>query len=139
VEKVEQGAFVEHAEVHGFRYGTLRAHLTEALEKKQDVLLDIDVQGADQLRAELAALPADNVLKQSCVDIFIAPPSLEVLDQRLRGRGKDADEVIRRRLDKAADEMACWPRYQYLVVNDELDAAYDQLRAILVSAHCRTP
>ena len=136
--KVAEGQFVEHAEVHGFLYGTLREHLTDALGRGQDVLLDIDVQGAEQLRTGLEALPEDDLLKQSFVDVFIAPPSLEVLEERLRGRGKDADEVIRRRLDKAADEIACWPAYQYLVVNDELDTAYDQLRAILVSAHCRT-
>jgi len=99
--------------------------------------MDIDVQGAAQIRAQLAKLPEGNPLRLGFVDVFIAPPSIEVLRKRLQLRGKDADAVIERRVQQAEKELLCWPEYKYLIVNDRLDASYDSLRSIVVAEHRR--
>lgn len=117
----------EWAEVHGNCYGTARAAVEDALAQGRDTLFDIDWQGG---RALAAQWPAD-VLK-----IFVLPPSLSVLEARLRGRGTDDAQVIERRLRRAVEEMDHFPEYDYLLVNDDLDRAYDALRAIyLVNKH----
>lgn len=135
-EQVEAGAFLEHAEVHGHRYGTLTRTVLNAFDAGQDVLMDIDVQGAQQLRDRLAC-NEHAALRHALVDVFIAPPTLDALTTRLKGRGKDSDEVIKRRVDQAAYEMNHWHDYRYLIINDRLDASYDALRAIFLAEHHR--
>ncbi len=133
--RVAAGEFLEHASVHGASYGTLRSEVEAGLRKGHDVLMDIDVQGAKQIREALGAMDKAHHLRRSYFDIFINPPSMDALRARLTGRGSDDQEVIRRRLAKAEDEMNHWKEYQYLIVNDELEKAYDALRSVFVAAH----
>jgi guanylate kinase len=133
--RASRGEFIEHAVVHGNRYGTLRRTVVETLAAGKDVLMDIDVQGAASIRK--AARDGESILKNGYLDIFIAPPSLEVLRARLTGRGEDTVEVIERRLKNAMTEMARWREYRYLVINDELDRAYAELCAVVMAEHCR--
>jgi len=126
-ELVAQGALAEWAEVHGKRYGTLRATVEEALRAGKIALFDIDVQGGEQLQR---AFPQD------AVTVLVVPPSLEELERRLRGRSTDSDEAIRRRLAAARDEVTRGlASYRYVLVNDALDAAQARLEAI--AAHER--
>lgn len=133
--RVARSEFLEHAQVHGNRYGTLRRTVIEALEAGHDVLMDIDVQGAASIRA--AARQDRGMLRTSFVDVFIAPPSVPALRRRLTQRGEDAPEIIERRLQNAITEMARWMEYQYLIINDDLDLAYAQLDAVVAAEHCR--
>ena len=135
--RLEAGEFLEHAEVHGHRYGTLRRTVAEGLAAGRDVLLDIDVQGAAQIRARLAAAAEGDPIRRGYADLFIAPPSLDELRRRLERRGTDARETIERRLQKAGAEMARASEYDYVLVNDDLDRAYGVLRAILVAERHR--
>ena len=128
---VGEGAFLEHAEVHGNCYGTLAEPIREALHARLSVLLDIDVAGAAQVREALARLPEDDPLRDGLVDIFISPPSLEELRRRLEGRGEDSPESIDRRLRNAKGEMARAHEFRYRIVNDDLDVAYKELRSVL--------
>lgn len=135
--RMAAGDFLEHAVVHGHLYGTLREEVERAFAAGRDVLMDLDVQGAAQIRAQLARLDVAHPLRRGFVDLFIAPPSLEVLRKRLQGRGKDSAEVIERRLQHAEQELQHWRDYQYLIVNDRLDVSYDALRAIVVAERRR--
>jgi guanylate kinase len=135
--RLEEGHFLEHAVVHGHRYGTPRDDVLKALDNGHDVIMDIDVQGAAQVRAALAGRDPEDPLRQAYVDIFIAPPSIEDLQLRLFGRGKDDADVISRRIEKAEAEMAHWREYQYLVFNDRIEEAYDTLRSIFLAEHQR--
>ena len=135
--RVEGGEFLEYAVVHGHRYGTLKRTLEEAVRSGRDILMDLDVQGVQQIRERLAACPPEDPLRRGFVDVFISAPSLEVLRKRLQGRGKDAAEVIERRLQMAEREMAHWREYQYLIINDRLDVSYDALRAVVIAEHRR--
>jgi guanylate kinase len=125
---IEQGAFAEWAEVHGNRYGTAVATLERYRSEGHDVLLDIDCQGARQLKTTFG----------QGVFIFILPPSLDELQRRLTGRNTDAPDVIARRIANARDEIreALW--YDYLVVNDDLPQALTELKAIVIAEGCRT-
>ncbi|WP_461210887.1 guanylate kinase [Desulfocurvus sp. DL9XJH121] len=116
----DDGFFAEWAEVHGNFYGTPKPGLTEMLREGRDVLFDIDVQGAAQLRESMPG--------QGC-HVFLFPPSLAALRERLLGRNSDADVVVRRRLDNAPGEIARAVEFDFWIVNDDLDAAYDALRA----------
>ncbi len=127
--QVQAGGFLEHAEVHGNRYGTLRGPVESALAAGRSVMLVIDVQGAAQVRAAVAA--AGGALKSAYVDVFIAPPSLEELRNRLLKRAEDASDVIERRIRNAASEMARQNEYRYWVVNDDLETAYREFKAII--------
>lgn len=118
--------FLEWAEVHGNLYGTGRAVVERQLLAGQDVILDIDVQGA--LQVQRTAAP---------VMIFIAPPSLAELASRLRRRGTESEDTIRLRLDNASKELAMTDRYDYLIINDRLPEAIDSLRSIIVAERCR--
>jgi guanylate kinase len=129
--RVAEGAFLEYASVHGNQYGTLKESVRDVMAEGQSVLLDIDVQGAALVRETLAELPDDDVMVRGFVDVFVEPPSMEVLRARLEGRGEDAREVIEQRLQNATREMACAPAYKYRLVNDDLDVALNQLRDIL--------
>lgn len=125
------GAFLEHATVHGFRYGTLRKTVEEGMSAGKSVVLTIDVQGAEQVRAHIAALPDVDPLKRGFVDIFLEPPSMEILRQRLTGRGEDAPEVIERRLRNAECEMTQRNRFRYRVVNDRLERSVREIHGIV--------
>ena len=133
--RVHSGEFLEYAVVHGHRYGTLRGAVVDALAAGRDVLMDIDVQGAAQIRQK--AFSGTGPIKRAYVDVFIAPPSLEALRERLQKRREDAPATIEKRVENAAGEMARWAEYQYLVVNDRLEAAYRELSAIVTAEHCR--
>lgn len=130
------GEFLEYAEVHGNWYGTLRAEVEGPVQAGTDILLDIDVQGARQVRAALRGTP----LAATTVFVFCAPPSLAELERRLRDRQTDSDAVIARRVAGARAELAAWREYDWLVVNerDRLAAAAAQLEAILIASRCRT-
>ena len=134
---VAAGSFLEEAVVHGYRYGTPRDTVGHALKGGHDVLLNVDVQGAASVRAAVQAAAPGSDLHAPLVDIFIAPPSLDTLRERLESRGQDSAEVIERRLQQAAGEMARWQEYQYRVVNDDLLTAYDQLRAVVLAERVR--
>lgn len=123
-----EGGFAEWAEVHGNLYGTSFEALEAELAKGGDVLLDIDVQGALQI--------ADKV--EGAVLIFVLPPSWEELRRRLETRGLDAPEVVERRVANARGEVAYAPRYRYLVANEDLDRALEELASIVRAERCRT-
>lgn len=135
-QKVLAGAFLEHAQVHDNRYGTLKQTVRATLERGGSLLMDIDVQGARQVRAALATLPSTDLMVQGFVDIFIHPPSLEALRRRLEGRGEDAAAVIERRLANAATELADADHYRYQIVNDDLERAQRELAAIIRKEQC---
>ena len=135
--RIEQGEFLEHALVHGYRYGTLKATVVNAMAQGQDVLMDIDVQGAELIRNHIRSVPAEDVLHGSFVDVFILPPSIDALNKRLHGRGQDQADVIETRLANADGEIAHWQDYRYHMVNDDMDQTYDVLRSILIAEHHR--
>lgn len=118
--RVEAGAFIEWAEVYGNLYGTLRAPMESAIASGRVFLVEIDVQGALQLRA----------LGEDGLFVFIAPPSFEELQKRLVGRGTEAPEVVERRLKKAEDEYRERVKYDHVVVNDDLDRAVAEVRSL---------
>ncbi len=122
-----QGAFLEWADVFGNYYGTSAGDTAAYLTGGQDVVLVIDVQGARQVRTRGI----------ETVGIFVLPPSAESLERRLRGRSKDSEEQIRKRLEVAGREVSEFSQYQYVVVNDELDAAVGRLQAIVLAERAR--
>jgi guanylate kinase len=128
------GEFLEYAQVHGAWYGTPRGPVVAALRQGRDVLMDIDVQGATQVRAYAHRAPESDPIHHGYVDVFIAPPSLEELRQRLVRRGTDSSNAIERRLRQAETEMARAGEFQHVIVNDDLDRAYAQLREIYLQA-----
>lgn len=128
---IDEQQFLEYACVHDNYYGTLKEPIYQALRENQCVLLDIDVAGAEQVRHYVAALPEEDPMRVGFIDIFINPPSMEDLEQRLVGRGTDKPEVIRKRLNNARAEMARAGDYMYQVVNDDLDVAYRRLCDII--------
>ena len=121
--EIDAGHFVEWALVHGNYYGTSRKTFESTWACGKSVLLDIDVQGAESLRT---AFPED------ALSLFVSPPSLEILEQRLRARGTDSEESIARRMANAREEMAAAPRFHAVVINDDLDHAYAQLRELIL-------
>ena len=135
--RVHANDFLEHAVVHQYRYGTLSAHVMQALIAGHDVLMDIDVQGARQIRNVAAITGYGEMVQRSLVDIFITPPSLAALRMRLQKRGVDSPESIEQRLLAAQQEMSCWREYQYLIINDQFAEAYQQLVCIIRAEHCR--
>ena len=125
---VEKGEFAEWAEVHGNCYGTSIRTLEECRTSGIDLILDIDIQGARQLKERF----------DGGVYIFILPPSYEELRRRLNGRSSDSDDVICRRIDAAAGEIreSCW--YDYIIVNDQFSRAVEELKSVVVAERCRT-
>ena len=118
-----RGEFLESAEVHGYRYGTSKKVITDALERGEDLILEIDWQGARQVRA----------IYPDCVGIFILPPSIEELERRMRSRGKDAEAVMRRRLDNARGEMDHAGEFNYAIINKDFDIALRDLSRIIAA------
>jgi guanylate kinase len=119
--------FLEWADVFGNLYGTSTVDTERALAAGTDLVLVIDVQGARQVRRQ----------RPSAASVFVLPPSFGVLETRLRGRSKDSEEQIRRRLETARREVAAVPEYDYVVVNDELGACVERLRAIIVAERAK--
>jgi len=134
-----EGEFLEHATVHGNYYGTRLCSVKEPFARGQSVLMDVDVQGAEQIRNRLTTDQALSELRGCFVDVFIAPPSLEVLHARLVGRGKDAEDVIECRMRNAVEEMEQSAAYQYHVINEDLEKASDSLSAIYQASRLRNP
>jgi guanylate kinase len=120
--KLAEGDFLESATVHAHSYGTSRTHVRELTEAGHRVVFDVDVQGAASLDRELG---------DQAPSVMILPPSMAVLEKRLRGRATDDEATIRRRLNNARGEIDCWPTFGHLIVNDDLDLALADLEAIL--------
>lgn len=125
--EIAEGIFLEHAQVHGNYYGTSRRMVEDLLQRSRDVLLEIDWQGASQVRAS----------RSGCVGIFILPPSRAELERRLRGRGSDSDEVIERRLHNSREEISHAHEFDYIIVNDRFEDALDDLQAIVRAVRLR--
>jgi len=128
-EMIAAGDFLEWAPVFGNLYGTCASDTDRLLASGCDVVLVIDVQGARKVRAQGIETSA----------VFVMPPSFSVLEQRLRGRSKDSEAEIQRRLQVARDEVAAFTEYEFVVVNDEVTAAVDRLRSIVISERARLP
>jgi guanylate kinase len=128
-EMVGGGAFLEHARVFDHHYGTSEAAVRRLLDEGHDVVLEIDWQGARQVRARIAG----------AVGVFIVPPSVSALRERLGGRGQDSTEVIERRMRDARSELSHYGEYDYLVVNDVFDRTLGDLRAIVTAERLRRP
>jgi guanylate kinase len=124
---VAADAFLEWADVFGNLYGTSAMDAERDLSKGRDLVLVIDVQGARQVRQRC----------RDTVGIFVMPPSFAVLEQRLRGRSKDTEEAMQRRLETARAEVAAFTEYDYVIVNDALEACVDRLRAIVIAERTR--
>jgi len=124
---IRKGEFLEHADVFGNYYGTSRSFLSKAEQQGKDLLLDIDVQGAAQIKRMLPG----------AMSTFILPPNRAALEQRLRSRGQDSEEVIQKRLDAATREIENYDKYDYILVNDHLDDSVKALEAILLSERQR--
>ncbi len=125
---IEEGDFLEWAQVYGNLYGTSKTQVLKALNEGKDILLDIDTQGALQVKKNFP----ESVL------IFILPPSFKELERRLRSRGTDDEETIEKRLKIARVEVERAPLYDYIVVNDVLEKAYEKLKSIVIAEKCRT-
>jgi guanylate kinase len=125
---IDAGDFAEWAEVHSNLYGTSRRVLSDMIAKSIDVILDIDTQGAKQIKSKF----------DSAVFIFIMPPSLEILEERLRNRKSDNEEEIKKRMRRARDEIKDFNMYDYIIVNREFDRALTELRSIVTAERCRT-
>jgi guanylate kinase len=121
---VADNAFLEHAKVFDHQYGTPREPVEQSLAAGRDVLFDIDWQGTQQLGGSA---------RDDLVSVFILPPSIRALEQRLRTRAQDSADVVARRMAKAADEMSHWNEYDYIIVNDDLEVSIQRVRAILLA------
>jgi guanylate kinase len=121
---IAENEFVEWATVFGYRYGTPKQPVKDALREGRDILFDIDWQGARQLEPDF---------KGQLVTIFLLPPSMSELEQRLRARGTDSAEVIADRMQRASDEISHWAEYEYVLVNDEMDDCLARVRAIIAA------
>jgi guanylate kinase len=125
---VRSGEFLEHAIVFDHRYGTPGAPVMDALAKGQDVLFDIDWQGTQQLKEKA---------REDLVSVFVLPPSHAELERRLKARAQDSDDVVSRRMAKAADEISHWAEYDYVIVNDDINAALVKIVSILGAERLR--
>lgn len=121
--KIETNEFLEHAKVFNNQYGTTKTSVIDQLNAGQDVILEIDWQGAQQVR---------KIFPQAC-GIFIMPPSLEELQRRLTGRGTDSQEVIQHRMDQAVAEMSHFAEFEYVIINDDFDSALNHLHSIFIA------
>ena len=126
---VADGQMLEHAEVFGNLYGTPRGPVEEAMREGRDTVFDIDWQGGQQIR--------NSALGRDVVSIFVLPPSIAELDRRLNDRAQDSAEVIAGRMAKSRDEISHWAEYDYVLINDDLDATFAQLQTILQTERMR--
>ncbi len=127
VEMAGRGDFLESAEIYGNLYGTSQSWIRAETGSGRDILLEIDWQGAAQVRR----------LFPDCISIFVLPPSMQALQDRLNGRGKDSAEVIARRMQAARDEIAHVAEFDYVIINNKLDEAVQQLRSVVVATRVR--
>ncbi len=126
---VTEGEMLEHAHVFGNFYGSPKGPVRDAIDSGVDVLFDIDWQGAQQIR--------NSALQEHVLSIFLLPPSISALRERLRSRGQDSDETIAKRMQRSWDEISHWDSYDYVLVNDDLDATEDRLRTIVSAERLR--
>lgn len=126
---VANDGMLEHAEVFGNLYGSPRAPVEEAIEAGKDVLFDVDWQGGQQIR--------NSPLKDSTVSIFILPPSISELEERLVSRGQDSQDVVAKRMSQSQSEISHWAEYDYVLINDDVDKAEHELRSILQAERLR--
>lgn len=124
--RVTAGEFLEYAEVHGSKYGTLKSSVTENLRKGIDVLIDIDTKGAESIRA-----CGDPFILDALADVFIMPPNLEELRRRLMKRGTETEEQIATRLQNAAAEMERWREYKYTLISGSMEEDIEKFRAVM--------
>lgn len=127
IELIEKGGLLEHAEFVGNYYGTPLAYVNETLDSGRDVFLEIEVQGAAQIRKKAP----------DALFIFLAPPSLSELQNRLIGRGTESEDIINKRIETAREELEMMSLYDYVVENDEIQNACDKINAIIIAEHCR--
>jgi guanylate kinase len=120
---------LEHARVFGNSYGTPRAPVEAAINAGRDVLFDVDWQGGQQIR--------NSPLKDAVASVFILPPSITELERRLKARGQDSDEVVAGRMARSRDEISHWAEYDYVLINDDIDACEAEIRAILTAERLR--
>lgn len=130
--RIAAGELLEHAEVHGNFYGTLKSEVLERLEKGTDVVMDIDVQGAEQVRA-----CSDAMIQKALIDLFVMPPSEEELSARLTGRGTDADDVIALRMKNALEEIEHWPKYSYRLLSATREEDYLNFKSLILAERLR--
>lgn len=133
VQRVKAGEFLEHANVHGRWYGTLKSEVLPALQSGQDVIMDLDVQGAAQLRS-----CQDEAVRRALVDVFIMPAGIDALRARLAGRRSESDAELDLRLRNALAEMQHWQRYTYSIISDTREADLAAFRSILTAERHRT-
>ena len=131
-DRIEHGEFLEHAEVHGNFYGSLISEVLEFIESGEDVVMDIDVQGAAQVR-----MCADPIIQRSMVDLFVMPPSGDELRSRLSGRGTDSDEVIDLRMKNALEEMQHWDLYSYVLHSADREEDYSRFLSLVKAERMR--
>lgn len=124
---IGEDQFLEHAQFVGNRYGTPRLYVDQAMDQGRDVLLDIEIQGAEQVKRK----------RPDVVRIYVAPPSWEELERRLTGRGTEDMEKVRSRLARGKEEFAAAREFDYFVINDTVDHAVEEIRAIMTAEHCR--
>ena len=129
LDMIAEDAFFEHAQVFDHYYGTSKESIFGMLEQGLDVILEIDWQGARQIRQ----------LYPEAIGIFILPPSLQALEERLRKRATDSDEVIQRRMAKAVNEMSHYHEYDFVIVNDDFDEALSQISSVFTAMRSKTP
>ena len=127
LEMAQRGDFLESAEVYGNLYGTSQPWISQEIAKGRDILLEIDWQGAEQVRGKFP----------NCIGIFILPPSLSALESRLKGGNQDSGEIINRRLQAAREDISHVAEFDYVIINDKLDEALQQLNAVVVAAGLR--
>ncbi|MDF1713691.1 MAG: guanylate kinase [Akkermansiaceae bacterium] len=130
--RIDGGEFLEHAEVHQNYYGTLKSEVLNHLAAGTDVVMDIDVQGADQVRS-----CPDTQIKTALIDLFVMPPSEEELLARLTGRGTDAEEVIALRMKNALEEMRHWPEYSYRIISATREEDYLNFKSLILAERLR--
>jgi len=135
LKRVQAGNFIEHATVHGNSYGTLKAEVLGKLRQGRDVLLNVDVQGAAAIREKAQG---DAELKRALMSVFLTPPSVQVLETRLRRRGTDAEAVIQKRLGVARQEIAQWRHFDYLLLSSTVQEDLRRMLAIVEAEKMRT-
>lgn len=136
LKRVQAGNFLEHATVYGHSYGTLKSEVLGKLRLGKDVLLNVDVQGAAAIRLRAQE---DGELQRALVSVFLTPPSLVVLEERLRRRGTDAPTVIQKRLSVARQEIAQWKNFDYLLVSQSVTEDLRRMQAIVEAEKMKTP
>ncbi len=129
---IDAGALLEHAKVHENHYGTLKSEVVNQLAVGTDVVMDIDVQGANQVRS-----CSDAQIKTALIDLFVMPPSEEELRSRLNGRGTDAEEVIALRMRNALEEMEHWPEYSYRLISETREKDYLKFKSLMLAERLR--